>query len=161
MSNTWSNNNTLHKFTENKSVIRVECTFKEFINSPFFHEFSRPIKDNKWLFGNGTDKMLLDDEEEEFDFWMIVYLYLNGSKRPNASTISDNIQSIRLTLDLEGPASSTYLEIWSDELARSLQKRLSRSGYVIFNLSEEMVAALKKNYDEYYEDYFPDLNKPY
>lgn len=91
---------------------------------------------------------------------MLVYLYLNGSKRPNASAVSDNIQSIRLSLNLEEPSLS-YLEIWSSELARSLQKRLSRSGYVIFNLSEDMVQALKKNYDEYYEDYFPDLNKPY
>lgn len=159
MSNTWSNNNTLHKFTENKGVIRVECTFKEFINSPFFEDFDKPVKDNKWLFGNGSDKMLIFDEEEMYDSWTMVSLYLNDSKRPTATLLADNIQSVRLTLNLgDGP---TYLEIFSGEVPKSLEKRLTRSGYILFYLSEEMVQALKNNYNDYYEDYFPDLNKPY
>ena len=161
MDKSWLNNNSLKKFTESNDILRVECTFKEFINSPFFTEFSKSIKNNGWVFGTGSDRMRLAYEKEEFDSWMLVYLYLDGSRRPSASTISDNIQSIRLTLNLDGPSSSTYLEIWSSELAVNLKRRLTRSGYILFNLSEEMVQALKKNYEEYYEDYFPDLNKPY
>ena len=161
MNTSWSNNNTLQKFAESDNIIRVECPFSEFVDSPFFEDFCKQVKGDKWLFGTGSDKMLLKEEKEEFDSWVLVYLYLNGSKKPSASTVADNIQSIRLTLNLEGEPFTSYLEIWSSELASALPKRVSRSGYVLFELSEEMVEALKKNYDEYYENYFPDLNKSY
>ena len=160
MNTIWRNNNSLnYRFIEGKNTVTTECTFKEFINSPFFDDFDKPVEDNKWLFGNGSDKMLVFDEEEMYDSWTMVSLYLNDSKKPTATLLADNIQSVKLTLNLGN--GSTYLEIFSSEVPESLERRLTRSGYILFNLSEEMIQALKNNYNDYYEDYFPDLNKPY
>ena len=135
------------RFRESEQEITAECSFKEFINCPFFDQNSKQIiskSDHARTFFIGeNDKLVIQEETEMFDFWELVKFYHNGSKRPQKEMTIEYIESVKLILNPESDF--------------DIKGQLEFNESIRFNLTAGQTEALLAAYKDNDPDYFPGL----
>lgn len=135
------------RFRESNKEITTACSFKEFINCPFFDQNSKQIiskSDHARTFFIGeNDKLVIQEETEMFDFWEIVKFFLNGAKRPQYELNVEDIESVRLILDPESDF--------------DIKAQLEFNESIRFNLTEAQTEQLMAAYRDGDDEYFPGL----
>ena len=135
------------RFQESEQEITTECSFREFINCYFFDRNSKQIISKagnaKTFFIGENDKIVLKEENEMYDSWLLVQFFLNGSRRPQKELVSDDIESVRLILTPESDF--------------DIKGQLEFNDSIRVNLTEAQTEVLMTAYKDGDTDYFPGL----